>query len=233
MRRRIFAASAATLLALLGAVLLISYVHGADMRAQAGQQGVPVLVVDTTVPQGTSAQQLGSMVSLKSVPKRLVAPGSVDSLAALGDEVATANLLPGEQVVKDRFADSPGTSATADVPSGTQEVSVTLEPQRAVGGVLKAGDSVAVYLAGATTEQPALPDVLVTRVSGGTTSGGTDSGGAIAAAQSSAVTVTLALAPKDVPTVVNGMTAGQGGSLWLSLVGSPTTATISTTGANK
>ena len=55
----------------------------------------------------------------------------------------TVDLQPGEQLLAGRFArpralQAPGTVA---VPAGLQEVSVQLEPQRAVGGRLAAGDT--------------------------------------------------------------------------------------------
>ena len=53
MKRRIIAAVAALLLAGIGAVVLTSYVRGADARAMAGMQTEKVLVVTTMVPKGT------------------------------------------------------------------------------------------------------------------------------------------------------------------------------------
>ncbi len=55
MIRRLIAAIAAVLLVTLGAVLLVSCVGGADLRAMAGMETGKVLVVEKHVPE-TSAE---------------------------------------------------------------------------------------------------------------------------------------------------------------------------------
>jgi len=214
MTRRIIAAVAALLLAAVGAVVLIGVVRDADTRARAGEELVDVLVVDSEIAPGTSVADLGGSVSVEQVPGRLLAPGAVTDLAALQDQVATASLLPGEQLVTGRFAKPADLAPAGTVlaPDGMVEVSVSLDGQRAVGGVLKAGDKVGVQL----TEEAAAEggvssysvfavfnDVLVTRV--------------VAPAEgdpSGLYTVTLALSPEDAEVVVLGMTSQ---AIWLSL----------------
>ena len=104
MPRRSIAAIAAVLLAVVGAVVIISYVRDADARAQAGEQLVDVLVVDSDVAAGTSVGDLGGSVSVERVPERLLAPGAVADLTELADQVSIAALVPGDQVVSARFA---------------------------------------------------------------------------------------------------------------------------------
>jgi pilus assembly protein CpaB len=148
MRRRLLAAFVALVLALAGAVVLVAYVRGADARAAAGMQTVPVLVVQHLVPEGTPADQLADAVDTELVPAKTAVPGRVADLADLAGKVATVDLQPGEQLLAGRFAfpDDLRAPGTVDVPAGDQEVSVLLDPQRAVGGRLKAGDKVGVYL---------------------------------------------------------------------------------------
>jgi hypothetical protein len=58
MKRRIFAAVAALLMAAVGAVQLYSYVQRADQRATAGLETSEVLVVEAPIAEGTPADQL-------------------------------------------------------------------------------------------------------------------------------------------------------------------------------
>lgn len=227
MPRRIIAAVAAVVLAVVGAVVLVSYVRGADSRAQAGEQLVDVLVVGSEVAPGTSAGELAGSVSVERVPQRLVADDAVSDLAALGDQVTTASLLPGDQLLAGRFADrqSLAPAGTVLAPEGLVEISVTLDAQRAVGGVLEAGDKVGIQL---TNEESAdggvtafsvfrvFRDVLVTRV---VRPEGTSDPAA-------PYVVTLALSPQDASVVVLGT---ESESVWLSLEeASPTSAGQST-----
>jgi pilus assembly protein CpaB len=217
MPRRLLAATAAVLLAVLGAVFVISYAHGADARARAGEQLVPVLVVDSTVQAGTAVTALGDAVSVQQVPRRLAVQGSVSGLSSLGGKVTTTELLPGQQVSSAYFSDPaalrpPGTAA---VPPGMVEVSVSLESERAVGGVLKAGDRIGVQLTDPSSSGSVsalkpyriLHDVLVTRVAGPATGAAAGDAGAVS-------TVTLALLPDDASDVVLGATAK---AIWLTL----------------
>jgi pilus assembly protein CpaB len=222
MRRRFLALLAAFLLAAFGAVVLIQYVRMADERARAGEVVVPVYVVTDAVAAGTDAAAVGKAVSLESVPQRLVAPGAVgdpDALAQMAGLVTGADLLPGEQLVTGRFVD-PSVLLPVDAvpaPAGTQEVSLTLEPQRAVDGHLVPGSRVGVFVTlpvvDARTGKAlagtglAVTDVLVTRVSGGTSSSADGAG-------QSAVNVTLAVTAPDAATVISGMAQN---AVWLSL----------------
>src|SRR4051812_46336875 len=103
MKRRIIAALAAVALAVVGAVGLSAYVHGADQRAMAGQETVQVLVVTQAVPKGATPDAMTKSVASKLMPRMAVAPGAVDSLDKIGEGlVATADLQPGEQVLGSR-----------------------------------------------------------------------------------------------------------------------------------
>ena len=243
--RRLLAALAAAVLAVFGALVLISYVNNADARARADEQLVPVLVVNQPVTAGSAAGTLAGSVSVQQVPKRLAVTGSVTSLSALGAKVANADLLPGEPLLSGRFSD-PATfrpTGAVAVPPGLVEVSVSVEAQRAVGGAVKAGDKVGVQLTNPTTAdgvsglgvyKQVLHDVLVTRTQGDTAAPKAD--------PNAASIVTLAVSKADATDVVRGATAK---ALWLSLevpgVGTgtgssgtttSTTATFST-GGNK
>jgi pilus assembly protein CpaB len=226
MQRRLLAAVAAFLIAAVGAVVLVGYAQSADARAQAGERSVTVLVVGARVPAGTAAEALAGSVSAEQVPARLAAPGSLSDLSALSGQVTTADLLPGEQLLADRFADPASLlpAGTVAAPAGTQEVSLTLQPQQAVDGALKAGDRVGVLVLGSDDSgipaSQSIDGVLVTR----------SSGSAGSADPSGQVTVTLALDGPQSAAVIAGM---QQGTIWLSLqeMARPGTTSSSTAAA--
>ena len=221
MRRRLLAALAALVLAALGAVVLLAYVRGADARALAGVQTVDVLVVDRPVPEGTPGEELAELVRTERLPARAAVPGAVTDLDELAGRVATVDLQPGEQLLAARFAapedlSVPGTVAP---PEGAAEVSLLLEPQRAVGGRLAAGDTVGVHVSLPDPKTHAvLSRVLVTQVQGARVAvadgEGTDTASSGGAAPSASLMVTLGLRPEAAEAVVFGM---EHGTVWLSL----------------
>jgi len=223
--RRLLAAFAALILLVVGTVVLLAYVRGADNRALAGVRTVDVLVADELIPEGTTADQLADLVRTEMVPAKTAVDGRVTDLDALAGRVATVDILPGEQLLAGRFArpgdlEAPG---TVDVPEGLQEVSVLLEPQRAVGGRIAAGDTVGVVVSlrfedGTSATHAVLHDVLVTQVQGApapvettdepeTASSGTP-------VPSSSLMVTFAVSAAQAEAVVFGI---EHGTLWLSL----------------
>src|SRR5829696_7027852 len=148
MRRRLLAAFAALVLLSAGTVVLLAYVRNADARALAGVQTVEVLVADQVIPEGTPADQLATLVRTETLPRKAAVDGRVTDLDELDGQVATVDLQPGEQLLQSRFGevDAAGEEGTVPVPAGLQEVSVLLEPQRALGGRLVAGDTVGVVV---------------------------------------------------------------------------------------
>jgi pilus assembly protein CpaB len=224
-RRRLLAASAALVLLVIGTLVLVAYVGGADARALAGTSTVEVFVVDKQIPEGTSGDELDEFVTTETIPAMAVVPGRVTDLSALSGRVADADLLVGEQLVTRRFVspEDRRVAGTVEVPEGLQEISVLLEPQRVVGARLSAGDTVGVYLSqklpdGTGQTSAVLHSVLVSQLQGApapadpAAEGGTET--VAAGTPASSLMVTLALTAKDAETVVYGM---EHGTLWLSL----------------
>ncbi|NEK60448.1 hypothetical protein GCU56_21555 [Geodermatophilus sabuli] len=223
MRRRLLAAAAALVLVVAGTAVLLAYVRGADARALAGVRTTEVLVVDRLVPEGTPADALADAVRTELLPVKAVPGGAVTDLESLAGQVATVDLQPGEQLLTARFAVpgdllAPGTIAA---PAGTSELTVLLEPQRAVGGRLAAGDTVGVYVSlefedGTAATHGVLHRVLVTQVQGAPApaDAGTDTASAGGAVPSQSLLVTLALRAEQAEGVVFGI---EHGTLWLAL----------------
>jgi pilus assembly protein CpaB len=186
------------------------------------------------VAAGTRAEDLAPLVRTEQLPAKAAVAGRVTDLAALAGEVVTVDLQPGEQLLDSRFAapqslQAPGTVA---VPAGAEEVSVLLEPQRAVGGRLAAGDRVGVFISLDTPSTHAvLHRVLVTQVQGAPVPAGsapdtgTDTASAGSEAPSASLLVTLALTAEQAEGVVFG---AEHGTVWLSL--EPETADLDDTG---
>ena len=225
MKRRVVAAVAAVVLAAVGGLLLLGYVGAADERAMADLEPVTVLVATKPVPEGTTAEDLGASVEVRRLPGVAVAPGTAAALADLRGLVTTTTLQPGEQLLRSRFADPAALKADQGlvVPKGLQQVSVQLEPERALNGNLAPGATVGVFLSTTEVETTALAlhRVLVTAVHGGAaapaaTEGDADAESTTDAKSTSAptaVTVTLAVTADQASRLVF---AAEHGSVWLS-----------------
>ncbi len=223
--RRLIAALAALLLAGAGAVLLLGYVGAADRRAMAGMETVSVLVVVKPVAKGTPAERLTALVTQKTLPVKAVAPGALSELEPIIGRVTTTDLQPGEQVLASRFVD-PASLVDPDVvkiPRGLQQLSIALESQRILGGEVKPGATVGVFVSlPKEDDRPAqthlvLHKVLVSKVEHANPAAPADGQ---AQSQNNAGLpegshlVTLALAARDAEKVVFG---AEHGKIWLSL----------------
>jgi pilus assembly protein CpaB len=159
--RKLLGLSAAVVLALVGLVAIIGYVHGAEQRAQAGEKIVQVLVVKDSIPAGTPADKLGDRVGLEKISAKVKAQGAVSNVKPLGNKVTATTLVPGEQVLADRFVDESNFTATGadvQVPDGMLRTTISLDPERVIGGVLTPGARVAVVASfDAATNQSGSP----------------------------------------------------------------------------
>ncbi|MGO4804122.1 Flp pilus assembly protein CpaB [Arthrobacter sp. 2MCAF15] len=148
MKSRLLAGIAALVLAVVGAVLVVSYAQGADARAVQGLDPQDVLVVSKAIPAGTSVETLQPFLATEKLPGTAVAKSALRNLDGLAGKVTAVDLLPGEQLVTERLIapEELKTSGSVDIPVGLQEVSFQLEPQRVVGGRLAPGDHVGIFI---------------------------------------------------------------------------------------
>lgn len=242
--RRVRGAVAALVLASIGAVGLVAFVKGAEERALAGEKLVDVLVVKERVDAGTPASELQDNLAVEEVPAKVRADEAVTDLAVITGLVAGVDLLPGEQITAARFVapeDFTGRARAISVPEDLLEVTVSLAPERAVGGVIRPGSTVGVVASfddGATgsgnaeegeAPSPArgggtsgiiLHKVLVTNLQApasagfGGFGGGDEGESENAEAPTDDLLVTLAL---DAPSVERVVFAAEHGTLWLTL----------------
>jgi pilus assembly protein CpaB len=133
-------------LAVIGTAALMAYVNNARDNAADESRQISVLVVTTAIPQGANLTIIRASTEATDVPERLVAPGALTSLDGLQPTlVAGTSLVRGEQLLQSRLVD-PESLIRVDIPTGLQEITLSLAPERAVGGALRPGDTVGVIL---------------------------------------------------------------------------------------
>lgn len=144
--------------------MLSNSVQEARDEAASGPGSVEVLVVQRKVDRLTPVADVEAYVALSRIPESALVPGALTSLDDIRSGfVTTAELLPGEQLLADRFA-APQTAERLEVPEGLQEVTVAVPSARALGGSVVVGDRVGVL--GSFTAQgdaPAVTDFVLHR----------------------------------------------------------------------
>ncbi|MDN4642701.1 Flp pilus assembly protein CpaB [Arthrobacter sp. PsM3] len=233
MKSRLFAGLAALVLAIAGTLMLVNYVSNADRRAQEALDPVDVVVVDTPVPAGTRVEDLASHVRVRSIPAAAKADGALTSLEGSGGQVTSVALEPGEQVLASRLVDpsQQTTPGAVEVPDGMQELTILLPPESVVGGTLRAGDLVGLYV---TQTDPASPQqastqlvfdkVLVTAVQQAAPSAGSGDKGTSAVPSGSSF-VTLARNSTDSAKII---LSARVGNIWLTKQTVKTPASVRT-----
>lgn len=176
MKSRMLAGVSAVVLAIIGAVLIVTYAQGADQRAMKDMDPTGVLVVAKAVPAGSSLDVVRASVSVQQVPASAVSKTALKNLDDSAGKVAAVDLVPGEQLLAERLVTPADvkSSGAIKIPAGLQEVTFELEPKRVVGGRLEAGDHVGIALnfaagadktkAGDPTTQLTIRKALVTAV---------------------------------------------------------------------
>lgn len=178
MKSRMLAGASAVVLAIIGAVLIVTYANGADQRAMKDMDPTGVLVVTKAVPAGASVDTVKASVTLQQVPATAVSKTALKNLDDSVGKVAAVDLVPGEQLLAERLVnpEEAKTSGAVKVPAGMQEVTFELEAKRVVGGRIEAGDHIGIGFsfaagadkdkakAGEPTTQLTLRKVLVTAV---------------------------------------------------------------------
>ncbi len=147
MARRILAAAAAVVLALVAGSAVFLYVRTADARALAGQQAVKTWIAAEPVPAGTTLRTAiddglirPELVALKGVPAGALQDRDLDD-----DLRATADIVPGEIVLAERFDDEVAVEGRLVVPEGKLAVTVELTDPAKVGQFLDVGSRITVF----------------------------------------------------------------------------------------
>jgi pilus assembly protein CpaB len=146
-RRRILTVVLALVLAVLGTVGVLAYVHKADNRALQGMRAVSVLVAQGPIPAGTSAssaQQTGLLRS-ETLPASSVPANVVRSITpTLGSLVMSTQIQPGQLLLRPMLVTAAQATGGVALPSGMVAVSVGLCLPEAVAENIGPGSEVEV-----------------------------------------------------------------------------------------
>lgn len=224
MIRRLVIALLALLIAAIGGVLTFLYASSADARAMARMTPTQVLVVAEPIEAGTPAEEIARSVSIVELPSAAVVPGSVTDLGELAGLSAVTDLEPGEQLLASRFVAPEAVPDEVEIPEDMHQLSLQLEPRRVIGGELRPGDTVGVFISGSVTGGGVTIDqthlilhkVLVLDVQGAAGVTTNEDGEQVEQEAAETLMVTLALTAPDAERVVFG---AEFGSVWLSLEG--------------
>lgn len=228
MIRRLIIALVALLIAAVGGVFTYLYASNADARAMARMDPVQVMVVAEPIPAGTPAESIARSLTVSEVPAAAVVPGGVTDLESVSGLITSADLQPGEQLLAARFVAPEAVPESIDIPPNMHQLSIQLETRRVIGGQLRAGDTVGVFLSDTVTSGTSvestsqdqtrliLNKVLVTAVTGASSVTTDENGDEVEQQAEDSVMVTFALSAADAEQLVFG---AEFGTIWLSLEG--------------
>lgn len=213
MRRGSIAVVLTLLFAVAAAGGVFLYVQNTRDRAEQAQQTVKVLVSTTDIPAGVELNDLvdsGIFVN-RDVPQEDLVRAAVTDPYQLQGQRTAYPILAGEQISAARLE---GTLQAAGgrygLLEGMHALSLTLEPQRAAGGVLQQGDHVEAFgtFKGVANPQAQMTRVLVTDAEVLAVKVDNETG-------SKNVTVLLAVTPQEAEMLIYGQ---ESDSVWLTLL---------------
>ncbi len=147
MNKKVVGIIAAVVMAVVGTIVLIVFVRGAEDRALKGETLVTVLVADQQIPAGTPVAQMENLVHTEQIPEKIAPIGVIADLVQVQGKVANVDIVTGETLLASRFVDPNAFSArktAVEVPDGLLEVTVAMSQEQFVGGVPVPGDHIAV-----------------------------------------------------------------------------------------
>lgn len=237
MKSKVVIIVVALFLAGVAALFAGRYLNSARSNIAGESQPVEVLVAQEDVPQGTPADEMLSkkMVTLQQVPRRFTAAGAVSTGKAIQGMVLSTPLTRGQQITPDQFAAPEAAGLAFSIPKQQLAIAIPIDEVTGVGGLLKPGDHVALYVTlspGPRGEKDLtkllLADAKVlavgTSLRGESAPSQNKSSGAVASrtegdAAAAAKTITLAVSPADAERVVFAEDTGR---VWCALL--PATA---------
>lgn len=217
-RRRILLI-VAVVVALLGTALVFLYVRGADARAEDRFETIDVLSAVAPIEAGESIDDAAASgkLTLQPIPNESLLPNYQTSIESLSGSVATVPILPGEQIVSDKFgAAAEVTDSALTIPKGMIAVSISLSDTARVAGFINPGSQVAIFLNGTGPDGAPFTRLLLNEVQviavGSTTTTQTTTTtaeGTQTTEQLPRTLMTLALEQQDAEKVLFSQTAGE------------------------
>ena len=235
MKRRILTIAAAILLAALGTVSVLAYVHQANTRAVNGLKAVSVLVAQGAIPAGTPAGQAlrDGLLDSQKLPVASVPTDAVRVITPdLAGLVTSAPVQSGQLLLRPMLVAATQVTGGVAIPRGMVAVTIQMCLPEAVAGYVTAGSEVAVFdtfgsknlnvqetcngshqaqAAGAVHTAIVLPKVEVLSVGpapASASSGGALTSGSASTASQGTVLVTLAVRQADAERLIQLDEAG-------------------------
>lgn len=202
MDRRRLLLVVASVVAVVGVLLVFVYAHGADARAEKLYSGTEVLVAKDMIKPGESFDQAfadGKFETVKVAAAQELAGAGTDASKYKGD-VALTTIYPHEQLIPQKFGgvDDVQGAATLPIPAGKMAISVLIKDDGRVGAFLRAGSQVAIIFTKLDGGTPLYTRTLLDRVSvigyGTRTAVPTEAGGQAVSSSDSTVQELLTLA---------------------------------------
>jgi pilus assembly protein CpaB len=238
MRSKLLIIAAALVLAAIAAFASFQYLDAVRREAEAGSRMTEVLVAKSDIARGMSADDMlaAGLIERVQIPQRYVAQGAISSVRSVADRILAVPVSKGEILTATRFQYPSEAGLAFNVPKDYVAVTVPVDEARAVAGLVKPGDRVAIVATvegkgsqGGEQTRIMIPGARVlavgrsTGVESNSSTNAQASGGVLATGsskQNQAVgSVTVALSPVDAEKVIFAVEAGR---IWLALL--PTTA---------
>lgn len=143
--KRAIAVGVAVLLAAVATFALFSYVRGVEADVAEANESVQAYVAKDVIAQGTTGEDAVSsgLIVSEGIPRRLLAEGAVSSLDQISGRVASADVLPGEQIIAGRFVMPDDLSTELlNIPEDRQAMSIEVDVPSGVSQFIQRGSRV-------------------------------------------------------------------------------------------
>ena len=208
-------------MALLSIIMVGSYLHRREAELLDMSHPLPVLVATRDILKNNVIEE--DMLEVREIPKRFVQPGALKNpLDAVG-RLASSPIMAGEQVAGTKLLSfGEETGLAVKIPAGMRAVSINIDENSGVGGLIKPDnyvDVIGTFNFGDQSKDSYLTstifqDVRVLAVSHDLGAARAKAAGDTGSSNSNKTTITLALDPQQAQDVI---LAQQSGELYLSL----------------
>ncbi len=149
----------------IGAVAAVStvlYVNSVQSRANGNAKMVAVYQIVKDIPAKTTGDTAiaQGLVKKGSIPKQYYPPSAVVDVNEIKGKVAPYELVPGAPLVEKQFVE-PKVATTSfsatNIPAGQMAITISLDPTKAVAGLVVPGDKVDLMTVIAPTDREANP----------------------------------------------------------------------------
>jgi pilus assembly protein CpaB len=192
---------AAAVMAVIGTIVLVVFVRGAEDRALEGEELVTALVAEQQIPAGTPVADIEDFLTTEQIPEKIAPEGVIADLVQVQGQLVASDIFAGETLVAGRFVEPEQFSArrgAVEVPEGLLEVTIAMSQEQFIGGVPVPGDKVAVIVNGPRSE------FIAANIDPLAQTGGTPEDPAAAAADTASLTLTKIILQQALVTNVQG-----------------------------